>query len=281
MQLNGCVIRSDHMLANFLIGLREGLEAVLVVSIIVAYLVKSEQREKLRFVWLGVGSAITISLSLGIFFTKSMYYLPFKSQEILGGVLSVITTVLVTWMIFWLAKHAKNLKNELHSQVDQALATGGAALVTVSFLAVAREGIETALFIWNSIWAKGEVFIPVASSIVGIAVAVMLGFLLFRGIAKINLSKFFYVTGLALIFVAGGVLAYGVHDLQEAAVLPGLENLAFDVSAVIAPEGLAGTLLKGIFNFSPTPSKLEVIVWFAYLIPTIYFFQKVSRKSKK
>lgn len=267
------------MLANFLIGLREGLEAVLVVSIIIAYLVKSGQQDKLKFVWFGVISAVALSLSLGAFFTISMYYLPFRSQEILGGILSVITTILVTWMIFWLAKHSRNLKSELQGQVDQALIAGGFALVVVSFLAVAREGIETSLFIWNSIWAQGQVLVPVVSSLIGILTAVLLGVLLFKGIAKINLSKFFYVTGLALIFVAAGVLAYGVHDLQEAAVLPGLNNLAFDVSSTIPPEGLLGTLLKGIFNFSPTPSQLEVIVWFAYLLPTLYFFNKVCRRG--
>lgn len=268
------------MLANYLIGLREGLEAVLVVSIIVAYLVKSGQRNRIKFVWAGVLSAVALATALGAFFTASMYYLPFRTQEILGGALSILTTALVTWMIFWLAKHAKNLKNELHNQVDTALVAGGFALGIVSFLAVGREGIETALFIWNSIWADGQVLIPVASSLLGIGSAILLGVLLFKGIARVNLSKFFYATGLALIFVAAGVLAYGMHDLQEAAILPGLNNLAFDVSSTIPPEGLAGTLLKGVFNFSPKPSQLEVIVWFLYLVPTLFIFHKISSGSQ-
>ena len=172
------------------------------------------------------------------------------------------------------------MSGELRSQVDRAADAKPWSLMVVAMLAVGREGLETALFLWAATRATGTTTIPLIAALLGFMTAIALGYLFYRGAIKINLTKFFTWTGLFLIIVAAGVLAYGVHDLQEARFLPGLNNLAFDVSNAIPPTSWYGTLLKGIFNFSPATTKLELIVWIAYVVPTvILFLRRIRRRS--
>jgi high-affinity iron transporter len=268
------------MLANFLIGLREGLEAALVVSILVAYLVKSDRRHLLPRIWLGVGIAVGVSLAFGAALTFGPKGLTFEAQELIGGLLSIIAVGFVTWMIFWMASAARSLSGQLRAQIDDAAEAKPWSLVIVAMLAVGREGLETALFLWAATKAAGSTTTPLVGAALGLAVAVTLGYLIYRGALKINLTKFFTWTGAFLIIVAAGVLAYGVHDLQEARFLPGLYNLAFDVSHVIPPGSWYGTLLKGIFNFSPATTKLEAVAWVAYVVPTMaLFLYKIRQRS--
>ena len=270
------------MLANFLIGLREGLEAALVVGILVAYLVKIDRRDVLPRIWAGVGLAVGVSLALGAILTFGAYGLSFEAQELIGGILSIIATAFVTWMIFWMMRAARGLSRELRAEVDSHLSGPGWGLVLVAFLSVGREGIETALFIWAAVQATGETTLPLVGAALGIAAALVLGYLIYRGVLSINLTRFFTYTGVFLIIVAGGVLAYGVHDLQEAGFLPGLGNLAFNVSTAIPPDSWYGTLLKGVFNFSPATTWLEAIAWVLYVIPVLtIFITTVRRHSAK
>jgi high-affinity iron transporter len=268
------------VLANFLIGLREGLEAALVVGILIAYVVKIDRPDVLKRIWLGVALAVLVSLSLGAILTFGTYGLSFEAQEAIGGSLSIVATVFVTWMVFWMLRTSKNLKHHLQHDVDQHLAGAGWGLVLVAFLAVGREGIETALFIWAAVQATGSSTLPLVGAALGIVVAVLLGWLINRGLVRIDLSKFFAWSGAFLIVVAGGVLSYGVHDLQEAGILPGLHNLAFDVSAAVPPDSWYGTLLKGTVNFSPATTWLEAAAWTLYVVPTmIIFLRAVARKA--
>jgi high-affinity iron transporter len=268
------------MLANFLIGLREGLEAALVVSILVAYLVRSDRRHLLPRIWLGVGIAAAVSLAFGAALTFGPKGLTFEAQELIGGLLSIVAVGFVTWMIFWMAQAARSLSGQLRAQVDTAAEAKRLSLVLVAMLAVGREGLETALFLWAATKAAGSTTTPLVGAALGLAVAITLGYLIYRGALKINLTRFFTWTGAFLILVAAGVLAYGVHDLQEARFLPGLYNLAFDVSHVVPPGSWHGTLLKGIFNFSPATTKLEAVAWLAYVVPTMtLFLYKIRQRS--
>ncbi len=276
------------MFANYLIGLREGLEAALVVSILVAYLVKTERRHLLPRIWLGVAVAVAVSLAFGAALTWGPRGLTFEAQEAIGGSLSIVAVGFVTWMIFWMARAARSLGGELRGQVDAAADGGRWSLAVVAVLAVGREGLETALFLWaatkagtrESVGTVTPTWEPLLGAALGILTAVVLGYLIYRGAITINLSRFFTWTGAFLILVAAGVLAYGIHDLQEARFLPGLDNLAFDVSDTVDVNSWWGTLLKGIFNFSPATTKLEAVAWLLYAVPTMTLFLiGVSRRT--
>ncbi|MEW2082978.1 iron uptake transporter permease EfeU [Streptomyces sp. NPDC005283] len=261
------------MFGNYLIGLREGLEASLVVCILIAYLVKTERRDALRPIWTGIGVAVAISLGFGFALEFGSQELTFEAKEMLGGSLSIVAVGLVTWMVFWMRRTARHLKSDLHGKLDAALQMGTAALVATAFLAVGREGLETALFVWASVRASSDGSSgPLTGVLLGIATAMVLGWLFYRGALRINLAKFFTWTGGMLVIVAAGVLAYGVHDLQEARFLGGLADKAFDISATIPPDSWYGTLLKGVFNFQPDPTVIQVTVWALYLIPTLGLF---------
>jgi high-affinity iron transporter len=264
------------VLANFLIGLREGLEAALVVGILVAYLVKTGRRDRLPQLWSGIGMAVALSLGFGALLTFGPQGLTFEAQEAIGGALSIVAVGLITWMIFWMGKTARHLKSNLQHKLDDAVDAGRWAVAVMALLAVGREGLETALFLWAGAQATGASTRPLLGAVLGLAVAIVLGWLLYRGAVRLNLRVFFSWTGVFLIVVAGGVLSYGVHDLQEAGILPGLNVLAFDVSDQVPPSSWYGTLLKGIFNFSPATTWLEAIAWLAYVIPTLVVFARTA-----
>ncbi len=258
------------MLPNFLIGLREGLEATLVVTLLVALLVKSGARDRLPAVALGVASAVILSIGVGAALTFGPRTLTFEAQEAFGGGLSILAVALVTWMVFWMRSAASHLSSDLRARLGTGAGIGAVAIT--AFLAVGREGLETAFFLWAAVRATGSGWEPIIGASLGIAVAVALGWLIYRGAVHLDLKRFFTWTGAALIVVAAGVLAYGVHDLQEARILPGLSAVAFDVSAAIPPASWYGTVLKGVFNISPAPTWLELTAWVGYLVPVLVLY---------
>lgn len=269
------------MLANFLIGLREGLEAGLVVGILVAYLNKLGRRDILPRLWLGIGIAIGISLGVGAVLTWGPYGLSFQAQEILGGALSILAVGLVTWMIFWMARHSRALKGELQSKLDAAIAGTGMGIVVVGFVSVGREGVETALFIWASVSSTGNAVLGTIGAVLGILVSVVIAYLIYRGLVRINLSRFFLWTGLFLIVVAAGVLSYGIGDLQEAGVFPGNGQAAYSLAAVIPPSSWYGIVLAGLFNYTAEPTWARLIAWALYLaVVTPLFLRVASAKAR-
>ena len=263
----------SNLVPNYLIGLREGLEAALVVSILVAYLVKTGNRARLAPIRAGAAAAVGLSLLVGAALTFTAASLPFQAQEGFGGALSVVAVAFVTWMVFWMRRTARSLRAELQGRLDSALALGSGALALTAFLAVGREGLETAVFLWSAVRATGGSAVgPLAGAALGLASAVTLAWLLYRRAITLNLSRFFTVTGAALIVVAAGVLAYGVHDLQEAGVLPGLDALAFDLRSAVPAASWYGTLLKGVLNLSPDVTWLQLTVYVSYLVPVMLLF---------
>ena len=276
------------MLATFLIGLREGLEAALVVGILVAYVTRLGRRDVLPRLWIGIGLAVALAVAIGATLTFGSYTMTFQGQEILGGTLSMLTVAMVTWMIFWMQKTARTMKRSLEGGLDRALAVGSMwALIAIGFVSVAREGVETTLLLWSMVQSFGDAPAALAGALLGLVVAVVLGWLLARGMLKLDLRQFFAWTGGFLIIVAAGVLAYAIHDLQEAGVFPGPFTAmapvdaatgavavgwaafpfgwAFDVSGAIPPGSVLATVLQATVGFMPRMSWIQVVAWVLYV----------------
>ena len=266
------------MLSTFLIALREGLEAALIIGILVAYLVKIDQRRDIPKVLSGAGVAVILSIAIGLLLTSMAETVPAGTEEIIAGLTSILAVAFVTWMVFWMARQSHRLGAELRSQVDKARAASTWSLVGVAFLAVIREGIETSVFIWSASRGTGEDTYPVIGASAGLLAAAVLGYLIYRGSLKLNLGTFFKYTGAYLIVLAAGTLAYGVHELQEIGWFPVLESYAYDVSGALPKGSVAETLLRGILVFRTTPSWLEVLTWVIYAAVVGYIFAGHYRK---
>ena len=264
-------------LANLLIALREGLEAALVVSIIVAYLVKADRRNALPKLWIGVGLAALLPLATGAILTWGPKTLTFQAQEILGGTLSFVAVGLVTWMIFWMGKNARELKGELEGSLSRTLSGDGSGwgVVWIAVVAVGREGVETALFIWATVRSSIETSTmqTTAGVVTGLALAIGLGVLIYQGAVRINFRIFFATTGYFLVVVAAGIVAYGVGDFQEAGVLPGIMSHAWDLSTHLpdsaSPLYWLYVLLQAMFQLNLQPTVLQAVGWCLYIVPVL------------
>ncbi|MFD5867498.1 iron uptake transporter permease EfeU [Corynebacterium sp. NPDC060344] len=294
-------------LASFLIGLREGLEAALIVGILLAYVRKRGRADAAGKIWWGVGLAVAGSLALGALFTFGLGGLAFETQEFIGGTMSLVAVAMVTWMVFWMMRIGGGLKRELETGADAALVAGAWAVFWIAFVSVAREGIETTLMLWG--WAGDPV--ALLGALAGIALAAAMGYGLYRGALRINLGTFFNWSGVFLIIVAAGILAYGIHDLQEAAYLPGPFSgdpiapthprtgevltgfaaypfwgaaypfgWAFNVEHLIDPSGAIAAFLKGTVGFVPRMTWLEITAWAAYLAVVFPAFLRRVRANK-
>ena len=270
-------------LANFLIALREGVEAALIVGVVAAYLVKVGRKNLLPKVWLGVVIAAAIPLSLGAIMTWGPYTLSFQAQEILGGTLSLVAVAMVTWMILWMSSNSRQFARKLREDTAAQLASGSEwGVVWIAFIAVAREGIETALFVWATIKSSAEnsIAAPALGVVTGLLVAVVIGWLIYTGAARINLSVFFNITGLLLIFVAAGIVSYGIGDLQEASVIPGWGTHIYDITAYLdgslyswlTTSSWWWTLLEAMFNVNASPTHLQLIGWVLYIVIILPLF---------
>ncbi|HOF37177.1 MAG TPA: FTR1 family protein [Dermatophilaceae bacterium] len=266
--------------SNALIGLREGLEAALVVVILIAFLVKTDRRWALRYVWIGVGAAVALSVVIGAVLTFGTSGLDDRTAELVGGLASLLAVVLVTGMIFWMRSVGRRFAGELTGKLDRALDAGPFAIAAVAFLGVGREGLESALFFYATVESAGETGIaPALGWVVGIGAAVALGIAIYLGAVRIDLAQFFRWTGVGLVIVAAGILAYAVHELQEAGVLPGENVYAFDVRSTIDPTSPLATVVRGIFNLRPRMAVLEIGAWAAYLVVVLpLFLRGVGRR---
>ena len=269
------------MVANFLIGLREGLEAALIVAILVAYLVRIDQRSLLPRIWAGVGAAIGLSVLAVMLLQLTGQALSDAAAEAFAGVMSVVAVALITWMILWMARHARGLKAHLHGEVDQALGRSSWALVLVAFFAVGREGLETALFLWTGMRSTGEGGLAIVGALLGLFTAVLLGVVLYRGVLKLDLARLFFWTGIGLIVIAAGMLRYGVHELQEAGWLPGKDAYVLDLSGIVDPAGPVAGFFRTLFNLVPNMTALELVAWAGYLVSVLAMFLLVIRQRSK
>lgn len=271
------------MLATFVIGLREGLEASLIVGIIAAFLAQRGERRALRPMWLGVGVAVGLCAAVAVVLYGVGQSLPFREREMLEGVLALVAVAGVTYMIVWMRRHAYGLKRTLESEAESALLTGSvAALVAMAFLAVLREGLETAIFMLAAFQGSTDPAATGTGAVLGVGVAVGLGYAMYRGAVRIDMARFFRATGLVLVLVAAGLLASAVHEFAEAGLVTALQGRALDLSWLVVPGSVQASLLTGLLGFQPSPTVAEIAIWLAYAVPmTIYVLRPAGARSTR
>ena len=256
--------------AAFVIALREGIEAALIVSILLAYLKQLDRQDLARLIWWGTAIAIAISAAVATIMFAVGAGFEGTAEEVFEGLVTLTAVGVLTWMIFWMRRQGARIKGELQEKVDSALVSGGIALAFLAFFAVLREGIETALFLFAA--AKGTavdaggVGAQLVGALLGLALAVFLGVLLYRGGIRMNLRTFFRLTGGILIVVAAGLFAFAVHELQEAGWFPFLESTAFDISATLPDDSGIGAVMRGLLGYNADPTVLEVFAFLGYLV---------------
>lgn len=260
------------MLSTFLIALREGLEASLIIGILVAYLTRSGKKTLLPFLWLGVSLAVAFSLGLGAFLSFTSTQLSVKGEQVFAGTTSLTAVALVTWMVFWMKNSARGLKRELEGKMTEALPMGKIALIFAAFLAVAREGLETALFIYSNFKTVSSDTAPSVGLILGLIAAITLGYLIYHRTLKLNLGKFFTITGVALIVVAAGVFSHGLREFQELGVFPGGSAYIWNLHSA----NIFTTLLDGTIGIGGEFTWFQFIFWAGYLSLTLRSYTRVE-----
>lgn len=263
---------ATQMVGSGLIGLREGLETGIVVMILVAFLVKSDRRDALRWVWVGVGSAVAMVAAVFAVIHLGTSTVTGLTAEIIAGAASLVAVAIVTGMVLWMRTAAASISGNLKAGMARALDVGPVAVTSLAFLAVGREGIETALLMVGYAENTNGSSWPLLGLLAGIATAAVLTVLLYLGTIRIDFAKFFRYTGVFLVFVAAGILAYGVRALQIGGVLPGGSATAFDISTTWDAGSWYGTVVAGIFNFRPEPTVLQVVAWVVYLAVVLPVF---------
>ncbi|WP_312393027.1 iron uptake transporter permease EfeU [Mixta calida] len=270
------------MFVPFLIMLREGLEAALIVSLIASYLKRTQRTRWFGAMWAGVFIAAALCLALGLFINATTGEFPQKQQELFEGIVAVIAVVILTWMVFWMRKVSRNVKAQLEEAVDQALQKGGNngwALVLMVFLAVAREGLESVFFLLAA-FTQDVGLAPPVGAVLGLLCAAAIGALIYWGGVRLNLAKFFKWTSLFIIFVAAGLAAGAIRAFHEAGLRNHYQSVAFDLSATLSTHTLFGTLLESLLGYQEAPSVSEVVVWLIYLIPALLPFFTPTRATR-
>jgi high-affinity iron transporter len=262
------------MLAPFLIMFREGVEAALIVGIIASYLRQTGRTHLMKGIWLGIILAILVCLAVGIVLQTTAGDFPQQQQELFAGIIAVVAVGVLTWMVFWMKKAGRSIKGELHSQVEAAIQSNdkwGLALVGMAFLAVAREGLESVVFLLATFQQNVGLQAPVGA-LFGFAAAIAVGYGIYQGGVRLNLRKFFKWTGAFIILVAAGLLAGAVRALHEAGIWNIGQTVVFDWSGILPTYGVIGSVLSGIFGYTDAPTVSELVAYFGYLIPTMLLF---------
>lgn len=260
------------MIPTFVIGLREGVEAALIVGIVAAFLGQQGNRVALRYVWIGVAGAVIVCAGVGIALQVVDAQLPERQQEELETVVGVCAVGIVTFMIVWMRKHARGLRGELERSAGAALATGSAVgFVAMAFFAVLREGLETAVFLLAAFQAADGPLTAGLGALLGVAAAIVIGVALYRGGMKLNLERFFRITSAFLVLVAAGLLATAAHTASEATWLNTLQDPALDLSWLVVPGTVTSSLLTGMLGLQPRPTDIEVLVYLLYAVPMLAF----------
>jgi high-affinity iron transporter len=262
---------------GLLTGLREGVEAALIVSIILAYLAKTGNMRHFGKIWLGTVAAIAVSVGVGLLLFVTIGGLKEPAEQIFEGTAMILAAGVVTWMLFWMRRTAANVKGELQASVDRHLVEGSVwGLAILAFTAVIREGIETSLFLMAqaqaATQADGNAFSTLLGALIGLLIAAVIGWGFYRGARVINLRTFFQWTGVALVFIAAGLLSHGIHEFIEAGVFGVGTATAFDISSVLSHDEGIGQWLRAIFGYSSSPEWVTFISWLAYIVAVLVLY---------
>jgi high-affinity iron transporter len=269
------------MFSALLITLREGLEAALIVGIILAHLAKIRRADLARYAWLGVGGAILVSLAAGIAIYATAGELVGRAEQVFEGSAMLLAAGVLTWMIFWMHRQAAGVRASLQSQMDVTVAGGSwVGLAALSFVAVVREGIETVLFLFAASRTAESPLAATVGGLLGLAIATGVGYLLYRGTARLNLKTFFNATSAILIVFAAGLLAHAVHEFNEAGVIPAIIEHVWDVGRVLPDSSGAGRFLASILGYNGNPSLTEVTAYVVYLVAALVgYFRPLPRTT--
>ena len=267
--------------SGLLTGLREGVEAALIVAIVLAYLVKTGNGRHASRIWLGAGAAIAVSFAVGVILFATVGGFEEPYEQIFEGITMLVAAGVVTWMLFWMRRQAASVKGELQAAVDRALTEGSLwGLAFLAFTAVIREGIETSLFLVGQVNSAEEGAPSVLiGAVVGLAIAVGIGYLFYQGSRRVNLASFFRWTGVGLIFIAAGLLSHAIHEFIEVGVITIGTQTAFDISSVLSHEDGIGQFLRALFGYSANPEVITFIAWAAYIVIVLALFLRPVRRG--
>lgn len=267
-------------MSAFLVMLREGVEAAIVVAILLAYLDRIDRRPQSRWVWTGVVAAILVSLVSGIVLWNTVGGLEDAAEEFVEGTIALVAAGLLTWMIFWMGRQAQNLKGHIHTRVDTAIAAGGAtSLAAIAFVAVVREGIESSLFLIATTVGTDTSSAQIVGGILGLAAAVVIGALFYAGSSHIDLRAFFRLTGILIIFFAAGLVSKAVHEFQELGLVPAISEPVWDLAILDPTTSTLGRFMGSLFGWTPRPALLMVIAYGTYLVPVLIVFLRMTAPS--
>lgn len=274
---------TPSFVAPFLIMLREGIEAALIVGIIASYLKQTGRGDAMRWVWLGIALAVAACVAVAMAIQHGGHEYPQKQQELIEAVVAIIAVVVLTGMVFWMKKAGRGMKAGLQQSIDRAMARGDRwtwALVGMAFLAVAREGLES-LFFLLAIVQQDTTGTAITGAALGLLVAIALGVGLYHGSVRMNLQVFFRWTGVLIILVAAGLAAGALKSLHEAGIWNQLQALAFDWTQVLPVYSLVGSLLAAVFGYNDHPTVGEVAVYLLYLVPVLFLYFRADRQAAR
>jgi high-affinity iron transporter len=264
------------MLPGLLIGLREGLEAALIVGLTLSILTQTNQQNYRGTIWSGVISAAGISLITGFMLQWFGASLQGTAEEIFEGTMMLLASGVLTWMIFWMQRQSRQYQNGLKAEVTKALQGGRRwALFGIAFFAVLREGVETSLFLTATALVADERLVFLGA-LIGIASAIFLGWLLFKTTLRLELRRFFQVTGFLLILFAAGLFAHGVHEFVEAGWFPAIIDPIWNINHILDENSILGSILKALFGYNGDPTLTESLAYLAYVVFILLGFRRVK-----
>lgn len=270
------------MLGSLLITLREGLEAALIIGIILAFLVRTDNRSSFKSVWAGVSLGVVASLVAGAIIYLIAGEFSGRAEEIFEGIAMFLATGVLTWMVFWMRRQAINIKAHLHAQVHNALTSGSAlGMVILSFIVVVREGIETVLFLFAANRVAESPVLFVVGGVLGLVIAIGIGFSIYKGSSGLNLRTFFNVTSVVLIIFGAGLLAHGIHEFHEAGIIPPVIEHVWDINHIIPEKSTFGQFLTAIIGYNGNPSLVEVVTYGVYLILALVLYFRLPAGVKE